>query len=140
LPKSQTDERIRPLTNEVREPMNEEIKKQLQDAIEHAKSWPTKGWKVTFGVRQTEVNSLPEAMELPKEFQHRQEAVAYWLNVKGISEHVTGYLITALEAVEKGDMKTAEDKAYFAQYYEKPLEHDSNTSKPVWESIRQVNA
>ena len=116
------------------------MKKQLQEAIEKARNWADEGWKVTFGHREVEVNSLPAAKEMPKEFQHREEAIAYWENVKGISGHVTTYLEKALEDMENGNMKGAEDKIYFAQYFEKPLEEFTKTSKPVYESIRELSA
>ena len=120
--------------------MSQEVITQLKSAIEQVRNWPTAGWKVTFGLRETEVNSLPAAMEMPKEFQHREEAVAYWRNIEGMSKHITPYLEAALEAMEKGDLKLAEDKSYFAHYFEKPLERDTQTCKNVWESIRDLSA
>jgi len=120
--------------------MNQEVIQEVKTAIEKVRNWHTNGWKVTFGLRETEVNSLTAAMELPKEFQHREEAIAYWRNIEGMSAHVTPYLEATLEALEKGDLKLAEDKSYFAHYFEKPLERDTQICKNVWESVRSLNA
>ena len=120
--------------------MSKEVINQLKTTIEQVRNWPTAGWKVTFGIRETEVNSLSVAMDMPREFQHRQEAIAYWKNVEDISQHITPYLEAALEALEKGDLKLAEDKSYFANYFEKPLERDTQTCRKVWESIRGLSA
>ena len=111
------------------------MKKQVQEAIDRAKSWTTVGWKVTFGPRDYEVNSLAAAMELPRNFPYREEAVAYWRNVQGISEEVTKYLENALKDLEGGDRKGAESKLYAAQYHEKPLEKYTQTSKPIYDRL-----
>ena len=115
--------------------MNESIKKELQDSIRKAKNWAREGWKVTFGPHGYEVNSITQAMALPREFPYRQEAVGYWKNVEGLATEVVKHLESALSAVEKGDRKTAEDKLYFAQYYERPIERYSLTSKPMYDSF-----
>ena len=115
--------------------MNEAIKNQLKSAIQKAKNWALEGWKVTFGPHGYEVNSIKQAMALPREFPYRQEAVGYWKNVEGLSREVIKHLEGALSAVEKGNRKEAEDKLYFAQYYERPIERFSNSSKPMYDSF-----
>ena len=52
--------------------MSQEVITQLKTAIDNVRNWHTNGWKVTFGFRETEVNSLQDALDLPKEFQHRE--------------------------------------------------------------------
>ena len=120
--------------------MSQEVINHLKTAIDSVRNWHTNGWKVTFGFRETEVNSLQAAMDMPKEFQHKEEAIAYWKNIEGMSTHITPYLEAALDALEKGDLKTAEDKSYFAYYFEKPLERDTQTCKSVWEKIRDLKS
>ena len=115
--------------------MSDAIKKQLNDAIQKAKNWAKVGWQVTFGPHGYEVNSITQANALPREFPYRQEAVGYWKNVEGLSIEVTKYLEGALKAVEQGNRKEAEDKLYFAQYYERPIERNSMTSKPMYDSF-----
>jgi len=116
--------------------MNDELKEILKTAIEKARNWATEGWKVTFGPREYEVNSLTDAEELAREFPYREDALGYWKNVKAISEEVISNLEKALAALEKGDLKRAENMAYAAQYFEKPLEKFTNTSRPVFERIQ----
>ncbi len=116
--------------------MSEDIKELLKASIERSKNWSKDGWKVTFGPNQYEVPSMEAAEELPKNFPYREEAVAYWKNVSGIAEEVTTYLEGALADIENGDLTAAENKLYFAQYYERPLEKYTQTSKPVYESLR----
>ena len=115
--------------------MNDDLKKKLRESIERARNWAEEGWKLSFGPNQVEVSSLTRALDLPREFPYRQEAVAYWKNVEVISEEVTVYLVGALADLENGDPKGVENKLYFAQYFEKPLEEFSHTSRPIYESL-----
>ena len=115
--------------------MSADLKKMVKESLERSRKWAEDGWKVTFGPRQLEISSLQHALDLPLEAPNREEAIGYWKNVEGISEEVSLYLEAALADLEKGDLKAAENKLYFAQYYEKPLEQYTKTSKPVYESI-----
>ena len=116
--------------------MRDHIIKSLQDAIEKAKNWANEGWVVTFGPHQHEVNSLKAAMEVPRRFSHREEALAYWRNVQTISEDVVKHLEGALKDLEKDNLTAAEKKVYAAKYMEKPLEHLTQTSQPIYELIQ----
>lgn len=115
--------------------MSDNLKKSVQESLERSRKWAEDGWKVTFGARQVEISSLQQALDLPKEAPNREDAIGYWKNVQEISEEVSIYLEGALADLEKGDLKAAENKLYFAQYFEKPLEQFTNTSKPVYESL-----
>jgi len=119
--------------------MSDAIKKQLQDSIQKAKNWTSEGWKVTFGPHGYEVNSITQALALPREFPYRQEAVGYWKNVELLAKDVVKALEGALDALDRGDRKTTEDKLYFAQYHERPIERFSQTSKPLYDNfIKQL--
>jgi len=115
--------------------MSEKTKMELKEAIEKAKNWANDGWKVTFGHNAVEVNNLKAALEMPRTFSFRQEAIAYWRNVEDISVEVTKYLEGALVDLEQNNLKAAENKLYFAQYFEKPLEKFTNTSKPLYQAV-----
>lgn len=118
--------------------MYDDLKEQLKQAIERARNWSVDGWPVGFGPRRVDVPSLKAALDSPKTFAHRQEALGYWHNVKLISEDVTHNLEAALAALEKGDLKAVENKLYAAQYMEKPLEEHTKTSKPVYEAFKSL--
>ena len=66
--------------------MYEELIEQTEKAIDLSMNWAKRGWKVTFGPRQTNVSSLEEAEELDKTFVYRDEAVNYWKQAR-----LTGY-------------------------------------------------
>lgn len=118
--------------------MNEEMIKKVTEAIDEVKNWPIKGWKMTFGPRNVEVNSLQAALDQPKDFVYKIEAVDYWQNVSLIGHDIIEYLEMTRAALKEGDMKAAENKVYYAQYLEKPLEHLTGVSKPLWESIHNA--
>ena len=58
--------------------MYEDLIKKTETAIENSLNWAERGWTATFGPRQTEINSLKAAEELPKTFVYRMEAINYW--------------------------------------------------------------
>lgn len=115
-----------------------ELTKLLQASIEKTRNWAREGWTVTFGPRNYEVNSIEAAQNLPREFPYREEALGYWTNVECIAEEVESRLKKGLEALEQGDLKSAENQIYAAQYVEKPLEKFTNTSKPIFDRIHQA--
>lgn len=58
--------------------MYEDLIKKTEAAIDNSLHWAERGWSVTFGPRQTEINSLQAAEELPDTFVYRMEAINYW--------------------------------------------------------------
>jgi hypothetical protein len=102
--------------------MYEDLIKKTEAAIDNSLHWAERGWSVTFGPRQTEINSLQAAEELPDTFVYRMEAINYWKQARltGHDAGVSGK--KALASLKKGDLKDAEDHLYFSQYVEKPFE------------------
>lgn len=119
--------------------MSPEIVSQLTASIERARNWCNTGWHVDFGPSREAVRSLEQALQLPREFPYREEALAYWRNVQCISEEVVACLKGALADLERGDVKAAGNKLYFAQYFEKPLQESSRTCKPLYESFQRLS-
>lgn len=107
--------------------MYENLIKKTEAAIDNSLHWAERGWSVTFGPRQTEINSLQAAEELPETFVYRMEAVNYWKQARltGHDAGVSGQ--KALASLKKGDLKDAEDHLYFSQYVEKPFAEFSKT-------------
>jgi|TARA_B110000014_G_scaffold216635_1_gene170831 hypothetical protein len=116
--------------------MYEELIKKTEAAIDNSLHWAERGWSVTFGPRQTEINSLQAAEELPETFVYRMEAINYWKQARltGHDAGVSGK--KALASLKKGDLKDAEDHLYFSQYVEKPFEEYSKTWFSVYEAAK----
>ena len=116
--------------------MYEELIKKTEAAIDNSLHWAERGWPVTFGPRQTEINSLQAAEELPETFVYRMEAINYWKQARltGHDAGVSGK--KALASLKKGDLKDAEDHLYFSQYVEKPFEEYSKTWFSVYEAAK----
>jgi len=120
--------------------MSQDIQKQIESAIDQSGKWAETGWKTTFGMRQTEVNSLKDAMALPDSFSFKLEAVAYWDKVKSTGEEAADWGKKALDALKTSDEKGLADAVYFAHYIEKFYEQHSNTWKPVLNAVNQLSA
>ena len=120
--------------------MYEELIKKTEAAIDDSMNWAERGWTVSFGPRQTEINSLQEAEELPETFVYRSEAINYWKQVRltGYDAGISGK--KALESLKKGDLKDAEDHLYFAQYVEKPFAESSKTWLNVYAAAKAIMA
>ncbi|HBR59121.1 MAG: hypothetical protein QGI53_08710 [SAR324 cluster bacterium] len=116
--------------------MYEDLIKKTEAAIDNSLHWAERGWSVTFGPRQTEINSLQAAEELPDTFVYRMEAINYWKQARltGHDAGVSGK--KALASLKKGDLKDAEDHLYFSQYVEKPFEEFSKTWVSVYEAVK----
>ena len=116
--------------------MYEELIKKTEAAIDNSLHWAERGWSVTFGPRQTEINSLQAAEELPETFVYRMEAINYRKQARltGHDAGVSGK--KALASLKKGDLKDAEDHLYFSQYVEKPFEEYSKTWFSVYEAAK----
>jgi hypothetical protein len=116
--------------------MYEDLIKKTEAAINNSLHWAERGWSVTFGPRQTEINSLQAAEELPDTFVYRMEAINYWKQARltGHDAGVSGK--KALASLKKGDLKDAEDHLYFSQYVEKPFEEFSKTWVSVYEAVK----
>jgi hypothetical protein len=116
--------------------MYEDLIKKTEAAIDTSLHWAERGWSVTFGPRQTEINSLQAAEELPDTFVYRMEAINYWKQARltGHDAGVSGK--KALASLKKGDLKDAEDHLYFSQYVEKPFEEFSKTWVSVYEAVK----
>jgi len=108
--------------------------KKTEAAIDDSMHWAERGWTVTFGPRQTEINSLQAAEELPETFVYRSEAINYWKQARltGYDAGISGQ--KALESLKNGDLKDAEDHLYFSQYVEKPFAESSKT----WVNVHQA--
>ncbi|MDH5654726.1 MAG: hypothetical protein OEZ34_02385 [Spirochaetia bacterium] len=117
--------------------MSQDLIKAIENAIKETEEWPTKGWKQLFGIRKTEVNSLADAEALDRTFVYKIEAVAYWTNVKNASEEAAEWGKKALEAAKAGNLKDADDKAYYALVLEKPLRSKPVTWDKVYSMLRQ---
>lgn len=104
-----------------------DLKKTIEAAIAETENWPIKGWKTTFGLRNTEVNCLADAQKLPREFVNRLEAIAYWENVALATGEATKWGKKALSALEKDDLKDAEDSLYYTLVIERPLRPETIT-------------
>ena len=116
--------------------MYEDLIKKTEAAIDNSLHWAERGWSATFGPRQTEINSLQAAEELPDTFVYRMEAINYWKQARltGHDAGVSGK--KALASLKKGDLKDAEDHLYFSQYVEKPFEEFSKTWVSVYEAAK----
>jgi hypothetical protein len=110
--------------------------KKTEAAIDNSLHWAERGWSVTFGPRQTEINSLQAAEELPETFVYRMEAINYWKQARltGHDAGVSGQ--KALESLKKGDLKDAEDHLYFSQHVEKPFAEFSKTWVKVHDAAK----
>jgi len=114
--------------------MGQNIEQLIQAAIDKSEKWHTEGWKVTFGTRSTEVNSLEEAEKLPRNFVYRLEAIAYWTRVKGSGAEAADWGRRALASLKKGDMTDVNDSVYYAMVVEKPI----NDKAPTWAPVVQA--
>ena len=116
--------------------MYEELIKKTEAAIDNSLHWAERGWSVTYGQRQTEINSLQAAEELPETIVYSMEAINYWKQARltGHDAGVSGK--KALASLKKGDLKDAEDHLYFSQYVEKPFEEYSKTWFSVYEAAK----
>ena len=116
--------------------MYDDLIKKTETAIDNSLHWAERGWSVTFGPRQTEINSLQAAEELPETYVYRMEAINYWKQVRltGHDAGVSGQ--KALESLKKGDLRDAEDHLYFSQYVEKPFAEFSKTWVKVYEAAK----
>ncbi len=115
-----------------------DIVRMIEEASAETREWTKKGWKVTFGHRQIEANSLEAAEKLPQTEVYRLEAIAYWNRVKNAAEDALIWGGRALEDAKKGDLKGAEDAVYYAQFCEFPIREISPTWGPVFEAIRKA--
>ena len=117
--------------------MYEELIEKTEKAIELSMNWAKNGWDVSFGPRQTKVNSLEEAEGLDKTFVYRDEAVNYWKQARltGYDAGVSGQ--KALEALKNEDLKSAEDHLYFCQYIEKPFADSSKTWADLYKDVKE---
>ncbi len=115
---------------------NEELIKACESALDRTKKWATDGWEMHFGGRQITISSLKEAEELPHNSFNRLEAIAYWKRVQHASEDAALWGQKALDALKKGDLKSADDSVYFCMIVEKPLREITPTWGPVYEGIK----
>ena len=117
--------------------MYKELIEKTEKAIELSMNWAKNGWDVSFGPRQTKVNSLEEAEGLDKTFVYRDEAVNYWKQARltGYDAGVSGQ--KALEALKNEDLKSAEDHLYFCQYIEKPFADSSKTWAGLYKDVKE---
>ena len=81
--------------------MYDDLIKKTETAIDSSLHWAERGWIATFGPRQTEINSLQAAEELPETYVYRMEAINYWKQVRltGHDAGVSGQ--KALESLKK---------------------------------------
>ena len=117
--------------------MYKELIEKTEKAIELSMNWAKNGWDVSFGPRQTKVNSLEEAEGLDKTFVYRDEAVNYWKQARltGYDAGISGQ--KALEALKNEDLKSAEDHLYFCQYIEKPFADSSKTWAGLYKDVKE---
>ena len=117
--------------------MYEELIEKTEKAIELSMNWAKNGWDVSFGPRQTKVNSLEEAERLDKTFVYKDEAVNYWKQARltGYDAGISGE--KALEALKNEDLKSAEDHLYFCQYIEKPFADFSKTWGNLYMDVKE---
>jgi hypothetical protein len=94
-------------------------------------NWATAGWPVTFGNRNTPVNSLPEAEATNDTFVNRQEALSYWKTVAELGRMCVTQGEKAKAALESGDIQAAADAVYYAKFWE----HRLNKELPTWGAV-----
>lgn len=111
----------------------------LDKAIVEAENWANTGWKVTFGSRNVEVNSIKEAAELKPSFHNRLEAVSYWDDVNTVGGETAAYGRKAKESLGKGDLHGAKNALYFARFIEKRINEDTPTWGPVYAAIESTS-
>ena len=116
--------------------MYEDLIGQVEEAVERSSNWASTGWKMNFGERALEANSIEEAKPLPNSFVFREEAVNYWNQVELSSKDAADAGKQALEALKKGDMRRAVDSVYLSLYIERPYAFGSKTWKSVYEAIQ----
>lgn len=117
--------------------MHEDSINQVRKAVDESMAWATSGWKVSFGERGSEVNSLHQARSLPENFVHREVARDYWNHVAQTGEEAAAYGRKAIEALNKNDLKAAEDILYFCWYLEKEFSDYTRTWKQVYEAVKK---
>ncbi len=117
--------------------MSEEVINKVQEAIACSRKWAETGWPVTFGSRNVEVLSLKQAQLRPKNFVFRQEAVNYWNQAKLTGNDAADSGQRALDALNKGNFKAADNALYFCQFIEKPFAEYSKIWSPLYEALHE---
>ncbi|MBM3161748.1 MAG: hypothetical protein FJZ79_00080 [Chlorobi bacterium] len=120
--------------------MYEALIHQTEEALARTAGWAETGWTAVFGPRGIAVNSLKEAMTLPRTSVSRLEAQNYWRQVVLTAEDTSAYGRKALEALRAGDIRKAADALYFAQYMEKPFAEYAETWLPLYEAVMEEAA
>ncbi len=115
-----------------------DLTKTIAAAIAETENWSVEGWKTTFGLRNTEVNCLADAQKLPREFVNRLEAIAYWENVALAAGEATKWGKKALFALEKNDLKDAEDSLYYTLVIERPLRSETTTWNASHQKMKAI--
>ncbi|MBF0453429.1 MAG: hypothetical protein HQL72_01275 [Magnetococcales bacterium] len=113
---------------------------QLDKAINEASNWAVSGWKMTFGPRHVEVNSLKEANALAESFHNRLEAISYWVDVETVGAETAEQGKKAKVALEKGDVKGAVNAVYFARYLEKRINDETPTWGPAFSALEEASS
>lgn len=119
--------------------MSDDIVSMIEKAVAETKAWSTKGWLQKFGSRKVEVTNLQSALDLPDTFVYKLEAVAYWNRVNRSSLEAADWGERALEAARKGNLKDAEDKAYYARFVEHPMREQAPVWGPVFQALQAKN-
>lgn len=114
-----------------------ELAKDIEKALTASRSWAETGWPMTFGKQQRRVNTIKEANALEESFVYRLEAIAYWGRAKEAGGEAATWGERALKALEKGDLKDADDSLYFAMYLERPVRGDAPVWGPVYKKFKQ---
>ncbi|NTW57274.1 MAG: hypothetical protein HGB20_09580 [Chlorobiaceae bacterium] len=117
--------------------MFEDVISEVLKAVETSKHWAESGWPATFGPRNIAVNTLKDAEALPRNSLIRLEAQNYWKQVQLAGADTSEWGMKALDALKRGDVKSAGDALYFSQYIEKPFSECSKTWLPLYESFAE---
>jgi len=118
--------------------MDNDLERQLRQAIDRSRQWASTGWPVAFGERGVVVSSLDQAQHLPVTDVHRLVAVGYWQNVARIGLEAAAWGEKALHHLADNDLHAAEAAVYSACYLERPLAHRTMTWRPVHELLRRA--
>lgn len=116
--------------------MSQDLIQEIKQAIETSNKWAETGWEMKFGPRNESVNSLKDAEALPHGHAFKMEAIAYWIRVKQAGEECSEYGKKAIEALEKNNVKAADDALYYAHFVEKFYEKQTQTWTPIYNKVK----
>jgi hypothetical protein len=113
-----------------------DIALEIRQTAERARRWAEEGWPMTFGKRQRPVNTLADAQALEESFPYRSEAVSYWRRAQEAGGDAAVWGERAAAALDRGDLRDADDSLYFAVFLERPIRGNAPVWGPVYRKFK----